>query len=367
MTVGYGIVGAVVVVDEVGAIQIGGLFALGYDVVVGTVEKVVGSQVHLVVEEGPRTVGAGHVRRGDAVSTAHESPAASAASAAAHIAHHAAGEVVEAAVIGIVGIEDYAQLPVFGEVADETGALVAPVVRDSLRSGDVVSDASHEIAECAVHHTLLDRKVDDGFFLAVVDAGELSLLALLVHHLDAVDYLGGDILGSELRVVQEESLAADGYLFDSLSVGSDGTVVVHLDAGKLLEEVFQYVVVGGLERRRIVFNRILLDYDGIADVGDLRAFQLLCVGLHLQGSEVKALAFHLEILPEVLISEQFRLHFISAVTYSFELYSAVRPAEDVFVHLGGAFAGKGNGCETYRLAGLGIRQDGGNCVLGGEA
>ena len=39
-----------------------------------------------------------------------------------------------------------------------------------------MSGAGHDVAEDAVHHALLDGKVNDGLFLAVVNACELSLV-----------------------------------------------------------------------------------------------------------------------------------------------------------------------------------------------
>ena len=39
-----------------------------------------------------------------------------------------------------------------------------------------MSAAGHDVAEHAVHHALLDGKVNDGLFLAVVNACELSLV-----------------------------------------------------------------------------------------------------------------------------------------------------------------------------------------------
>ena len=105
----------------------------------------------------------------------------------------------------------------------------------------------HHVTEQTVHHPLLDGKVDDCLIIAVIDAGELRLLGLLLHDLDLIDDLRGNILGRKLRIGKEESLAVDRYLTDGLSVRRHRTVLGHLHARELLKKILQHIVVGGLE------------------------------------------------------------------------------------------------------------------------
>ena len=110
-----------------------------------------------------------------------------------------------------------------------------------------MSPAKGNVAEQSFHHSFLDAEVDDGLLLTIVYSGEFSLLGLLLHHLDLLDDLGREVLGCQLRVIQEESLAVDGDLADGLAVVNYAAIFGDFDSWKLLEKFFQHVVVGGLE------------------------------------------------------------------------------------------------------------------------
>ena len=288
MPVGETMADAVVVGDEGGAVGHIGFLVGGFgDVHDGTIIKVVGAQLHLFVQEVPVAVDTAHPRSGDAVGAA---PAAHASAHSAATApqgvHHGAAEVVEYPVIGVVRIGDDAQLAALGKTAGHQGALPAPVVDPGLRGRKVVAAAGHRAAEHAVHHALLDTEVDDRLFFPVIDAGEFGLLGLFLHHLHLLHQFGGDVLGGQLGVVQEEGLSVDGYLGDGLTVGSDGSVFGHLDPRKLLQKVYQHVVVGNLERGGVVLHRILLDDHGIAHIGHPGGVQHFLVQVHFQGTQV---------------------------------------------------------------------------------
>ena len=350
------------VVEQIIVVQISGLGCGRQHVLSGMVEKVVAAKVHLAVTESPGSVGAGHVGRGDA-GIVPESPAS--AAAAAHIAHHIAGQVVEAAVIGVVGVQDHAELTLVGEVAEEARSLVAPVVHQSFGGRDVVTDASHHVTERTVHHAALHRKVDHGLLFAVVDAGEFCLLALFVHHLHLVDDIGGDVLAGELRVVKEEGFAAYGDFVDSFAVRGDAAVVAYLDAGKLLQKVFQHVVVGGFERRGVVFYRILLDDDRVAHVGNRRPLKQNGIGCNLEHSKVQILLYR-NCLAESLVAEEFRPKHVFGAAHAFENKLAVVARKHVLVGVLRPFAGERNGGERHGLAVLGILKCCGDFVLGAE-
>ena len=284
VTVREAVAGTVRIGDEGGAVRaVGLLVGVLQDIPDGTIIEVVASQLHLVVEEVEVGVHTAHPGGVDAVAAP---AAAHHAAAAHHSSHHIAGEVVETAVVGIVGIGDDADLALFREAAAHEGTLPAPVVQALLAGGDVVTAAAHQVAEHAVHHPLLHAQVNHRFVFSVIDAGEFGLLALLLHHLHLLDELGGNVLGGQLRVVQEEGFAVYGYLGDGFSVGGDGAVLVHLHAGKLLQEVFQHIVIGDFERRGVVLHRIFLDDDGIAHGADGSGIQHLLVQFHLHDAQV---------------------------------------------------------------------------------
>ena len=151
--------------------------------------------------------------------------------------------------------------------------------------------AGHGVSKDSVHHAWTNGKVDDGFFLTVVDAGEFGLFALLFHHLHLLYKLCRDVLGCELRVVQEEGLAGDGNLGDRLAVAGDGAVLGNLDAGELLQKVHQHVVITYLEGRCIVFHRVLLYDDGIAHCRYGCRIEHFGVEFQFQGAKVQVLLY----------------------------------------------------------------------------
>ena len=149
-----------------------------------------------------------------------------------------------------------------------------------------MTTTGHYVAEDAVHHALLHAEVNHGLVFTVVDAGEGCLLTLLLHHLHLLDELGGDVLGGQLRVVQEEGFAVYGDFGDGFTVGGDGTVLIHFHAGEFLQEVFQHIVVGNLEGRGVILHRIFLDDNGITNGTDGCSIQHFQVLFHLDDAQV---------------------------------------------------------------------------------
>ena len=102
------------------------------------------------------------------------------------------------------------------------GKLVLVIIISLIRN--VMSATSHEISEPSVHHSFIDREVDDEFLLTVVDSGKYRLVRLLLHNLYLLDHLGRKVLGSKLRIIEEESLAVNGDLGDGLTIRCDRSV-----------------------------------------------------------------------------------------------------------------------------------------------
>ena len=230
-----------------------------------------------------------------------------------------------------------------------------------------MAGAGHHIAEQAVHHAFLYAQVDDELFVAVVYAGEFGLLRLLLHDLDLVDDLGGDVFRSELRVVQEEGLAINGYLVDCLAVGGNGTIFGDFDAGKLLEELLQHVVVGGLEGGGVVFDSVFLHHDGVADVGDPGGIQQLGVGVHLDDAESNRVFLDLYLQAPGLVAEKLGLEGVFSGGDLIDAGLALVVGQGVFVGTLGAFLRKGYGCEGHGLLRRGVLEGQGYAaVLGRE-
>ena len=313
----------VVVGDERGAVfQVGFLVGVFLDVGLRAAVKVVAAEVHLVAEEVPVAVDAAHPASQDAVGAAPAAAhaAATAHSAAAHGAHHRAGHVVEAAVVGVVAVEDDAYLALVGEPAAHEGALIAPVavIPGQRGRGDIVSAAGHGVAEHAVHHASLDGQVDDGLLFTVVDAGEFGLLGFLFDDLHFLDQLRRDVLRGELGVVEEEGLAADGDLGDGLAAGGDRAVGIDFNARQFLQQVDEHVVVADLEGGGIVLDGVLLDDDRVAGCGDRRGVEHTQVDVHLEGAEVEVLPVKLEFAGQRLVAQHFRRQCIGTLAHFFE-------------------------------------------------
>ena len=155
-----------------------------------------------------------------------------------------------------------------------------------------MTGASGDVGHETAHGATDDGEVEDSLLLAVIDAGELSLVGLLLDHLDLLDELGRDVLGGDLRVIHEEGLAFHVHLGDGLAVDDDGTVIVDLDAGELLQKVLENIAFSGLEGRCIVFDGIFLDGDRGAYVGDFGSLEHLAVKLELDVADGDILTLH---------------------------------------------------------------------------
>ena len=84
--------------------------------------------------------------------------------------------------------------------------------------------ASHYVSEPAVHHTFIYGEVNNGLFLSVIDTGEPCLLRLPLDYLYLFHDIRRKVLCRKLRVIEEEGLAVDSDLVDSLAVCSHSTV-----------------------------------------------------------------------------------------------------------------------------------------------
>ena len=148
-----------------------------HHVVDRTVIEVVSCKVHLVVQQSEGTVETTHPRCGDTVSAAPTAHAHThSAATAAHALHHAAGHVVESAVVGIVSIENDADLTLVSKTTDHRSTLISPVIHIGSGSRNIVTAATHDVSEPALHHSRLHSQVDDCLMLTVIDTGKDSLI-----------------------------------------------------------------------------------------------------------------------------------------------------------------------------------------------
>ena len=191
-----------------------------------------------------------------------------------------------------------------------------------------MSGAGGEVAEYAVHHALLHGEVNDGFVVAVVNAGKFGLFALLLDDLDLLHQLGGEVAGGQLGVVQEESLAVDGDFLDGFAVGGDAAVFAYFNARELLQEVYEHVVVRDLEGGGVVLHRILLDDDGVAHGAHGSGVQDFLVQFHLDDAQV-GIGLQVHHFLVGLVAQEFGLEGVDAGAHLFQGGFAVAAGQGV--------------------------------------
>ena len=95
--------------------------------------------------------------------------------------------------------------------------------------------------------------------------------------------LSRQVLKRHRWISEEESLATHGNPVHLLTVHRRRTVLAHLDARHLLQQVLQHGILTNAEGRSIVNDRILLDGDGIAGGRDGGRINTLRAFLHADG------------------------------------------------------------------------------------
>ena len=192
------------------------------------------SGLRLLLVVVPGHVGSVHVARGNALAAA--SPPSATATAG------------EAAVVHVVATADEGELHVVGVSADV-----------SLGRVSVLGAVAHVgVDEPPLLHALLDGQVQYGLLLAVVDAGDAAVVALLFVRLQFFHHLCRDVLHGHLCVVGKEFLAVHHDFRHRLAVDLDGSVVAHLGTGQFLHQFLQVRALGHAEGTGVEDKRVLL-------------------------------------------------------------------------------------------------------------
>ena len=146
-----------------------------------------------------------------------------------------------------------------------------------------------DVAYPSLLHAFLDSKVEHGFLLAIINAGDAAVVALLVVGFEFLDELRRQVLHCHLRVVLEELLAIDHNLGDALAVYLDVAIIVNFCSGQFLDEFVQHRAFGqavgiGIEDEGIGTHLHLSQL-----CRHLGFLQHLAVLLHGNGAKVDAL------------------------------------------------------------------------------
>ena len=155
-------------------------------------------------------------------------------------------------------------------------------------AGQRGAQAAAQIAEPAILEFLLEFEIHH-FFPVRGDARKLLGITHLVDDLHLIDHLGRQVLEGHLRVVEEESLAADGDFLDGLAVVFHRAVAGNLHARHPLEQVFQHLVLPDDEGGGVEDDGVLPHLDGIADGRNLGRVEHLGILGQVNGAQVHGL------------------------------------------------------------------------------
>ena len=119
-----------------------------------------------------------------------------------------------------------------------------------------------EVGHVAAVHTFLNSKVEHGLLIAVLNAGDAGLVALLVVELHVLDDVHGQVLQRRLDVAEHELLAVEQNLLHLLAVHGDVAVLVDLGARHALDQLLDGRALGrsvgfGVEHQRVLAHNDL--------------------------------------------------------------------------------------------------------------
>ena len=147
--------------------------------------------------------------------------------------------VVEVGAQHLTGVQS-ATVPLFLVVGvaqhHEAGIVSEAAARATCGIAFVCSPSHIDVGHVATVHALLDGEVQHRFLVAVLDARDAGLVALLVVELHVLDNRNGYVLQGGLRVAQHEFLSVNQYLLHRLSVDGDISVLVDVGSRHSLDE-----------------------------------------------------------------------------------------------------------------------------------
>ena len=115
------------------------------------------------------------------------------------------------------------------------------------------------IGEDTLVHAALNAEVEHGLLVAVVDAGDLGKVALLVIRLHLIDDAGGKVLHRRLGIADHKLLTVHLYLLHLLTVDGYLAVVANLRTGQTLHQFFDGGTFRCAERRSIIYKGVLAE------------------------------------------------------------------------------------------------------------
>ena len=146
-----------------------------------------------------------------------------------------------------------------------------------------------EVGHISAVHAFLDREVEHGLLLAVVDARNARLVRLLVVELQVLDDADGDVLERRLHIAEHELLAVEQNLLHLLAVDGDFAVLVDIGTGNAFDELLDGRTFRGAVGLGIVDDGILAYDDLRGTASDDGLLEQDALRLHQQVAEVLVL------------------------------------------------------------------------------
>ena len=143
-----------------------------------------------------------------------------------------------------------------------------------------------DVGEGAAVHAALQSEVEHHLLLAVVDARDAGLVALLVVGLHALHNRCGQVLDGRLRVAGHELLAVDLNLLHLLADDGDGAVIADLGTRQFLHQLLDDGAFWRLVGAGVINQGILLRIDLRQVLHHLDVLEHLRVDLHGQRAQI---------------------------------------------------------------------------------
>ena len=143
-----------------------------------------------------------------------------------------------------------------------------------------------EVGHVAAVHTFLNREVEHGFLLAILDTSDTRLIALLIVELHVLDDAHGDILECRLDIAQHKLLTIQQNLLNLLTVDGDVAILIYLGTRNTLDELLDRRALGSTVGLRVIQDGILFNDDLCGTTGDNSLLQHDTLGFHEQVAQI---------------------------------------------------------------------------------
>ena len=176
----------------------------------------------------------------------------------------------ESTVAGIVGIGKEHEPVVIIEITSHATHIVAALV----------AHTQVDVGKHTLVHTFLHTEVEHGLFLAIIDAGYLREITLLIIRLDFVDDAGRQVFQGSLGIARHKLLAIHENLLHFLTINLDGTIVANFSTRQALHQLLNHRTFRCAVSSRIIDEGILLQVHLLSHGSNHGTLQHNRIGTH---------------------------------------------------------------------------------------